>query len=101
MKDKERYEQICFGIISAAGTAKSCFMEAIELAKAGEDYKEALKEGNAAFMEATKAHAEGLQLDATGDLDTGLLLIHAETILSSAETVKDLSATIIELIERK
>ena len=100
MKDRERYEAICFKIISAAGTAKSCFLEAIEVAKAKEDCKEALKEGNAAFMEATKAHSEALQIDATQDLDIGLLLIHAETILSSAETIRDLSRTIIELIEK-
>ena len=43
MKDRERYEAICFKIISAAGTAKSCFLEAIEVAKAQEDCKEALK----------------------------------------------------------
>ena len=100
MKNKEKYESVCFGIISAAGTAKSYFMEAIELAKAKEDYKEALDEGNKAFMEATRAHTEGLQLDATQDLDIGLLLIHAETILSSAETLRDLASTIIELINR-
>ena len=52
-----------------------------------------------AFMEATKAHSKALQLDATENLDVGLLLIHAETILSSAETIRDLSSTIIELIK--
>ena len=100
MKDKNKYEEICFKIISAAGTAKSCFLEAIELAKQGEDFEASLAEGNQVFMEATKAHTQALQLDATADLDIGLLLIHAETILSSAETIRDLSATIIELIRK-
>jgi len=100
MNNREKYEGICFRIISAAGTAKSCFLEAIEAAKANEEYQSVLNEGNSAFMEATKAHTEALQLDATQDLDIGLLLIHAETILSSAETIRDLSGTIIKLIEK-
>ena len=101
MKNRTQYEEICFQVISAAGGAKTCFLEAIELAKAGEDHEAALREGNAAFMEATKAHSKALQLDATENLDVGLLLIHAETILSSAETIRDLSSTIIELIKNK
>lgn len=100
MKNKKQYEEVCFRIISAAGSAKSSFLEAIELAKEGEDYEASLKEGNEVFMKATKAHTEALQLDASEDLDIGLLLIHAETILSSAETVRDLSQTIIELINK-
>ena len=40
-------------------------------------------------------------LDANGELEVGLLLIHAETILSSAETVRDLSQTIIDLLINK
>ena len=36
----DNYEEICFGIISYAGTAKSCFLEAIELAKNKQNYND-------------------------------------------------------------
>lgn len=98
MRDRTAYESICFEVISAAGTAKSCYLEAIECAKVNGDYMPILEEGNDAFLQAADAHTKALQLDASENLDIGLLLIHAETILSSAETVRDLSRYIIELI---
>lgn len=100
MKNTELYENVCFQIISAAGTAKSCYLEAIEYAKQKEPYEEALKEGRNAFRQASSAHQDALQMDAEGNLDTGLLLIHAETILSSAEVIGDLAETIISLLNQ-
>ncbi len=94
------YEKVCFEIISYAGTAKSCFLEAIELAKDGQNVSQVMEEGNKAFQEASMTHHRALQAETKKELDVGLLLIHAETILSSAETIRDLSATIIELIEK-
>ena len=100
MKNQEKYEEICLGIISAAGSAKSSFLEAIELAK-GEDWETAYQEGLEQFKEAAQAHASALQREAEGEMEFGLLLIHAETILCSAETIRDLSSTIIELVTAK
>lgn len=100
MKEKEKYEQVCFQIISAAGTAKSCYLEAIEHAKQKESYEDALKEGREAYRQASSAHQDALQMDAEGELDVGLLLIHAESILGSAETVGDLAETIIMLLNQ-
>ena len=100
MKDKQAYESVCFEVISAAGTAKSFFLEAIESAKASEPYSEALDAGYDAFMNASRAHAKALSMDAAEELDMGLLLIHAETILCSAETIWNLAETIISLIEK-
>ena len=98
--DKELYEACCFKIIAAAGSAKSCYLEAIEQAKNDENYEVSITEGEKAFYTASEAHAEALKYDALGKLDCGLLLIHAETILSSAETIKDLSETLIALIRK-
>ena len=39
-------------------------------------------------------------MEAKGTLGCGLLLIHAETILISAETIKGLLPTIVELAQR-
>lgn len=100
MKDKELYENICFQIISAAGAAKSCYLEAIEYAKQKEPYEEALKEGRTAFRQAASAHQDALQMDAEGNLEVGLLLIHAETILSGAEIIGDLAETVITLLNQ-
>ncbi|MCI8335281.1 MAG: PTS lactose/cellobiose transporter subunit IIA [Lachnospiraceae bacterium] len=100
MKNKEAYENICFQIISAAGTAKSCYLEAIEYAKQKEPYEEALKEGRKAFCQASSAHQDALQMDAEGNLDVGLLLIHAESILGGAEIIGDLAETIIALLHQ-
>lgn len=98
--DMQEYEAVCFQIISFAGTAKSCFLEAIECAKQKQDYENLLTEGNQAFQEASKAHHRALSMEANRELLVGLLLIHAETILCSAETIRDLSVTIIELINQ-
>ena len=63
--------------------------------------KKAYHEGLEQFKEAAQAHASALQQEAEGELEFGLLLIHAETILCSAETIRDLSSTIIELVTAK
>ncbi len=98
MMNQEKYEEICLGIIAAAGSAKSSFLEAVEAAKAGEDWETVYQEGKAQFVEAARVHASALEQEANGEMDFGLLLIHAETILCSAETIRDLALTIIELI---
>lgn len=94
------YETVSFQIISFAGTAKSCYLEAIECAKRGEDPNELIEQGDEAFRAASEAHHQALQMEAQGTLGCGLLLIHAETILISAETIKGLLPTIVELAER-
>lgn len=100
MINKEAYESCCFEIISAAGNARSCFLEAIENAKNGEEYQAKFDEGYDSYIKASMAHSKALELDANENLDIGLLLIHAETILSSAETIWSLSETIIELLNK-
>lgn len=76
-----------FRIISAVGTARSCYIEAIHKAKEG-DYDGAVKlieEGKACFVEGHDAHLELLQAQAEGKLEFNLLLLHAEDQLMSAE----------------
>lgn len=94
------YEVVSFQIISFAGAAKSSYLEAIELAKQGIDPSELIAQGDEAFRAASEAHHEALQMEAQGVLGCGLLLIHAETILISAETIKGLLPTIVELAGR-
>ncbi len=94
------YEAISFRIISFAGTAKSFYLEAIELVKAGKSAEDLIQQGDEAFRAASEAHHEALQMEAVGELGCGLLLIHAESILISAETIRGLLPTIIELAGR-
>ena len=68
MDRKKKYEEICFQVISAAGTAKSCYMEALELAERGKDWKGLFEEGEEVFQMASVAHMDALQAEAEGEL---------------------------------
>ena len=62
-------ELISFQIISAVGTAKSNYIEAMRLAEKGEFEKaeEIIKEGQKVFLEGHKAHAGLIQKEAAGE----------------------------------
>ena len=84
----EEMELACFQIITFVGTARSCYINAIQLAKEGKfDEAEALiKQGEEAFAQGHHGHADLLTKEASGELSgAGLLLIHAEDQLMSAE----------------
>lgn len=94
------YEAISFEIISYAGTAKSCYLMALECVRQGESPDELIAQGDEAYRAASEAHQRALQMEATGELGCGLLLIHAESILISAETIKGLMPTILDLARK-
>ena len=62
----EEYIQICFGIISQVGVARSLYVEAVRKARAGEfDAIEGLqKEANELFVAAQNVHLKLLQQEA-------------------------------------
>lgn len=96
----EGLELICFQIISAVGSARSCFVEAIEAAKAGDfdQADELVKTGNDLFLQGHHAHAKLIQQEASEQkVDVNLLLVHAEDQLMSAEAFKILSTHFIDL----
>ena len=99
----EGLELIAFQIISSVGTARSCYIEAIQAAKKG-DYEEAAKmieEGDAAFIEGHDAHAGLLQKEASGEGNTvNLLILHAEDQLMSAEAFKTIALEFIDVYEK-
>lgn len=95
-------ELISFQIISAVGTARSMYIEAIELAKQGkiEEARKMIKEGEEAFVQGHSAHAELIQKEAGGEsVQTNLLLIHAEDQLMSAEAFQIIATQFIDLYE--
>ena len=113
----EGNELIAFQIISAVGTARSCYIEAIQAAKQG-DYAGAaqlIAEGEKDFVEGHDAHAKGekdfveghdahaklLEQEANGTGEPiGLLILHAEDQLMSAEAFKTIAQEFIELYQR-
>lgn len=96
-------EMICFEIISAVGTAKSLFMEALQEAKAG-NYEQAeayIKEGEETYLMGHRAHAKLIQQEASGEsVQVTILLMHAEDQLMATDTIKILALEFIELYKK-
>lgn len=99
----EGLELISFKIISAVGSARSNFIQAISEAKKGnaDKARELIREGEQIFLEGHKAHAELIQQEAGGEpVKPSLLLLHAEDQLMSAETIKIIAMDLIDGFER-
>ena len=98
----EGLELISFQIISAVGTARSCYIEAIHEAKAGH-YEEAgklLQQGQTFFLEGHHAHASLIQQEASGEhIAFQMLFMHAEDQLMSAEAFGILAEEFIDVYE--
>lgn len=87
----EGLELICFKIISASGEAKSCYMEAIHHARGGafDKAQASIEEGQEAYVQGHRAHAELIQQEASGEsVGVSLLLLHAEDQMMAADTIK-------------
>lgn len=95
-------ELISFQIISAVGTARSMYVEAIGEAKKGniESARKLIKEGEEVFTEGHKAHASLIQKEASGEaVIPQLLLVHAEDQLMSADGFKIIANQFVDLYE--
>ena len=87
----QEFETACFGIITYVGTARSCFINAVQFAKKGdfEGAEEQIRQGDEAYTQGHHIHADLLTLDANGKLEeSGLILMHAEDQLLSCETLE-------------
>ena len=99
----EELELAAFQIISAVGTARSCYIEAIQKAKEGDfdGAKKLIDEGDEMFIEGHHAHAELLKKEAEGQTNViKLIIIHAEDQLMSAEGFKTVALEFIDLYKR-
>lgn len=99
----EDLEMMCFQIITYVGTARSCYINAIQSAKSG-DYKEAqrlIDEGEKAFSQGHESHGALIAMDARGELSGGgMILMHAEDQLMSAEGFRIIAAEFIDLYKK-
>jgi len=99
----EGMELVSFKIISSVGTARSFFIQAIDLAAEGkfDEAEKAIAEGDEAFTGGHEAHAELLQKMANGEMPSpDLLLTHAEDQLMSAEAFRILAEKFIDLYKK-
>jgi cellobiose PTS system EIIA component len=93
-------EQIAFTIIAQAGSAKSTYLDALELAKKGDtDHASALLiEGDALLRTAHQAHMEVITQEANGNTPPfSLLLVHAEDQINTAEIIRILVSELMAL----
>ncbi len=99
----EGTELVAFNIIAAVGTARSCYINAIDLAAEGkiEEAKASIEEGKEAFTGGHDAHAQLLVKTAQGEkVEMDLLLTHAEDQLMSAEAFGILADRFVALYEK-
>ena len=99
----EGIELISFQIISAVGTARSMYIEAIQLAKDGKisEAEAMMEEGQKVFVEGHHAHASLIQKEAAGEkTEFALLLMHAEDQLMIAEAFGILAQEFIDIYKK-
>lgn len=97
-------ERISFQIIAAVGTARSNYIEAMRVARAGDITKaeELIKSGDENFVNGHNAHSELISKEAGGDpISMNLMITHAEDQLMSAETIKIVALELIELYRER
>ncbi len=104
MEDMNKIDMACFEIIANVGSARSCFIEAIDLAGEGkiEEAEARIAEGEQFFLVGHAKHGEMIAQEAAGEhIDPSIILIHAEDQLMSAETFKILAGKFIDLAKRQ
>jgi Phosphotransferase system cellobiose-specific component IIA len=96
-------EEIAFEVINYAGEAKTLLMEAIaesEQNKFG-SIDEKMKRANECLKRGEQAHFKVITEEARSqDVKVTMLLLHAEDLLISTETVRDLALQIIRINKR-
>ncbi|MBR2844045.1 MAG: PTS lactose/cellobiose transporter subunit IIA [Solobacterium sp.] len=99
----EGIELVAFNIIASVGTARSCYIGAIDAAAEGkfDEARQMIKDGQEAFVLGHDAHMGLLTKMANGEtVETNLLMLHAEDQLMSAEGFGILAERFITLYEK-
>ncbi len=101
MGEMEGMELACFQIISYAGEAKSNYIQAMRCSREGdfEKAEELIKAGKESYLKAHEAHSKLLAEDSSGEnLGGGLLVVHAEDQLNSADIFQVIAQEHLELV---
>lgn len=99
----EGTELVAFQIIASVGSARSCYIEAIQEAKKGNfaGAEELMAQGDQDFAAGHHAHAGLITKEANQEtIDLKLLLMHAEDQLMSAEGFKYIAQEFIDVYHR-
>lgn len=98
----EGLELASFQMISATGTARSCLMEALELARK-KDFEEAkakIEEADKHLTEGHHGHADLIQQEAKGEqVPFSLLFMHAEDQLMTTYLLRDMALEMLKMYE--
>ena len=100
----EGMELICFQIITANGSAKSCYIEALQEVKKGNYARadELIAEGDKMVIEGHDIHLSLLAKESEGKkTEISLLLLHAEDQAMSTEVIKIMVLELIELYKER
>ena len=103
MSEMEGIELVAFNIIASVGTARSCYIGAIDAAAEGkfDEARQMIKDGQEAFVLGHDAHMGLLTKMANGEtVETNLFMLHAEDQLMSAEGFGILAERFITLYEK-
>lgn len=93
-------EEWCFEIITNVGTARSDYIEAIHKAREGkfDEARALMDSGRKSFLKGHEKHAEMIAKEASGEkVEAGILLMHAEDQLMSAEAFSILAEEFLDL----
>ena len=100
----EGLELTAFEIISAVGTARSNYIEAIQKAKEGkyDEAEQLIKDGDEMFVQGHHAHSKLLTYEAEHGQGSAVsfLILHAEDQLMSAEGFKTIALEFIDLYKK-
>ena len=100
---REKLEELNLEIIASVGTARSMFIEALELAKEGkfEEANAKVAEADELFTSGHNAHHDILIMQGEGnDLPFDLMLVHAEDQMMSAEAFRLVATELIEVYQK-
>ena len=103
MSEMDGIELVAFNIIASVGTARSCYIGAIDAAAEGkfDEARQMIKDGQEAFVLGHDAHMGLLTKMANAEtVETNLLMLHAEDQLMSAEGFGILAERFITLYEK-
>lgn len=99
----EQLEMQCFQIVAQVGSARSCFLEAVDKAEQGdfEGAQQLLDEGDKQFCAGHETHRSLLQVEAEGrSLPFRIIILHAEDQLMSAETLRIVAVKLIAVYRK-
>ena len=96
-------EEIAFGLISTAGTARSLYMNAMKAARAGnfDEADDLMKQAEEPSLEAHNTQTKLLVSEAQGHhIPVDVLLVHSQDHLMDSIAVGDLAVEIIALYKK-